>query len=447
MIRDRHGNTMSVRNVRAARHFDQALIDFHRYRNDPLAALNAALTEAPDFAMAHAMKAGLLTTTSEQGAAGVLTDVLETAKAHAERGNERERAHLAAAQAWSEGDFHEAARRYGEIAMRHPRDLLALQLAHIHDFFLGQATALRDRPTQVLRAWSRTETARGLVLGMQAFGLEECGDYVGAEAAAEQAMQADPGDGWAVHALVHVLEMRGRHEQGAVLIERTAPDWHQGSFFAYHLWWHLALFRLEDGDFASALKLYDERIRNTRTNAALELVDATALLWRLRLRGVDVGARFASVADSWQALGDRGYYAFNDVHALMSYYADGRVDVAARQIAALTAASAGSDTNATMSRDVGIPLARAFNAFEQGEYGLAQELLSRVRPIAQRFGGSHAQRDLINLTLIEAALRGGDRAIALALAAERLALKPESPLARQFTLRAQELSTADAIAA
>jgi hypothetical protein len=250
-----------------------------------------------------------------------------------------------------------------------------------------------------------------------------------------------------VHALVHVLEMRGRHEQGAVLIERTAPDWHQGSFFAYHLWWHLALFRLEDGDFASALKLYDERIRNTRTNAALELVDATALLWRLRLRGVDVGARFASVADSWQALGDRGYYAFNDVHALMSYYADGRVDVAARQIAALTAASAGSDTNATMSRDVGVPLARAFNAFEQGEYGLAQELLSRVRPIAQRFGGSHAQRDLINLTLIEAALRGGDRAIALALAAERLALKPESPLARQFTLRAQELSTADAIAA
>jgi hypothetical protein len=88
--------------------------------------------------------------------------------------------------------------------------------------------------------------------------------------------------------------------------------------------------------------------------------------------------------------------------------------------------------NAVMSRDVGLPLARALLAFEHGKYAATIDLLRPLRNIAQRFGGSHAQRDLIDLTLIEAARRAGETSLVRALANERLALKPESPLARRY---------------
>ena len=63
-------------------------------------------------------------------------------------------------------------------------------------------------------------------------------------------------------------------------------------------------------------------------------------------------------------------------------------------------------------------------------------LIRPVRNIAHRFGGSHAQRDILDLTLIEAAFRSGDGPLAKALSAERLLVKPASPLAELFARRA-----------
>ena len=60
-----------------------------------------------------------------------------------------------------------------------------------------------------------------------------------------------------------------------------------------------------------------------------------------------------------------------------------------------------------MSREVGIPVAQGIEAFARGRYGDALDLIEPVRDIAHRFGGSHAQRDLLTLTMIEAALRSG----------------------------------------
>ena len=67
-------------------------------------------------------------------------------------------------------------------------------------------------------------------------------------------------------------------------------------------------------------------------------------------------------------------------------------------------------------------------------------LISPVRAIAHGFGGSHAQRDVIDLTLIEAAIRAGDRALAQALSAERLNVRPDSPLSHMFARRAEEVA-------
>ncbi len=95
-----------------------------------------------------------------------------------------------------------------------------------------------------------------------------------------------------------------------------------------------------------------------------------------------------------------------------------------------------------MSREVGLPVAEALVAFGRGDYSRVIESLMPVRHIAQRFGGSNAQRDLLHLTLLEAALRSGRTELARALAAERTALKPASPTARRLMARALELGGA-----
>jgi hypothetical protein len=171
------------------------------------------------------------------------------------------------------------------------------------------------------------------------------------------------------------------------------------------------------------------------------MVDASALLWRLRLRGIDVGDRWSELARSWQALGDAGYYAFNDAHALMAFLATGDQRQSQRIFDGLDAASRRKDTNAMMSRDVGLPVARALQAFDGQDFEITVDELQRVRAFAHRYGGSHAQRDLLQLTATEAALRAGRASLARALIAERLAHKPQSAFNRQLLERAQMLAS------
>jgi hypothetical protein len=89
-----------------------------------------------------------------------------------------------------------------------------------------------------------------------------------------------------------------------------------------------------------------------------------------------------------------------------------------------------------MTREVGLPACQAIDAFGRGQYDRVVELLRPVRIVANRFGGSHAQRDVLEWTMIEAALRGGHVGFAEAIANERVARKPHSPMAGWFYARA-----------
>jgi hypothetical protein len=252
-------------------------------------------------------------------------------------------------------------------------------------------------------------------------------------------MELNPADIWAAHAVAHVFEMRGQTRSGIEWIKSTSRSWGDCNFLAFHNWWHLALYHLDEQDYASALAIYDTRIRPAPSRVAGEMVDASAMLWRLRLRNVDVGDRWNELAKNWEALGDDGYYAFNDVHALMAFLATGETKQVDRIVDGLVAAARRSDTNGMMSREVGLPVARALCAFERRDFEITLDELQRVRAYANRFGGSHAQRDLLQLTATEAALRGGRRSLARALVGERLAQKPRSDFNRHQLERTQVL--------
>jgi hypothetical protein len=238
-----------------------------------------------------------------------------------------------------------------------------------------------------------------------------------------------------VHAAVHVREMRGEIAEGIHFLESRRGDWATDNTFAFHNWWHLGLFHLDRGDTARVLEIYDQFVYPADTDFALILVDATAMLWRLQLLGVDIGDRFERVANAWAAKldGEHGFYAFNDVHAILAFAGTQRQDAMARVLAALETPIPG--TNGMMVRDVGLPLARAIVAFSAGNYSTAADQLAGVRDIANRFGGSHAQRDLITLTIIEAALRSGHKSMARHYLNERAVHRPGSALGWRLQAR------------
>jgi tetratricopeptide (TPR) repeat protein len=439
MLKDRYGNPASTKSQAALAHYNAALDLIRLYRGDPVAALDAALAADPDFGGAWAARAGLLVTATDKAYAEETTKSLRAGAAA--NLNEREAKHLKAAQDWAEGRYNDGTARWARIAQENPRDALAVQYAHVGCFFLGLQSDLRDVPLQALRAFKKGEDGYSYIQGMAAFGLEECGDFARADIYGRQAVEADPRDGWAVHAVAHVNEMRGDLETGIPWLADNAQHWAPESGFKYHNDWHLALLYLDKGDIGQVLKLFDEEVRpDPNSQIVLEWIDASAMLWRLHLEGVDVGDRFEKLADCWQRAGEDAFYAFNDLHAIMAFLGAGRATDAERTLKAMRAAAADTGDNAYMTRKIGLPLAEAFVAFEAGRYAECVDKIAATRGIAQRFGGSHAQRDILSLTALHAALRGGMASTAEAFAAERLAHKPQSPWAGRLSRQARELS-------
>ena len=441
---DRRGNPISYSRQPAIDALDDAIGLLHAYQADPLAAVDRIIADHPDFAMAHAFRAGMLATATDKAFEAELIKSVRAAEALAPAANDRERMHIGAARAWLDGDWEAAIERWGRASMAFPRDLLALQYAHVGDFFLGYSHMLRDRVARVLPHWPRDLPGYGYVAGMYAFGLEEAGDYAQAEAYGREAVALNGQDGWAVHAVTHVMEMQGRAEEGAGFLAASAGAWAPNSLFAFHLWWHKALFHIDTGDLAAALELFDDKISAGGWGQALELLDRSSLLWRLALLGHDVGGRWNGLAQKWSTRIDDAYYAFNDVNAMMAFVGAGDLDAQGRLLEAVQRASAATGTNAMMSREIGVPACEGLAAFGRADYARAIELLLPLRAKANRFGGSHAQRDLFSWTLTEAAIRLGDRALADAFVAERRSWKAHSPVNRGWANRVGEMSPARA---
>ena len=120
-----------------------------------------------------------------------------------------------------------------------------------------------------------------------------------AEALGRRAIELEPRDGWAQHAVAHVMEMQSRQRDGIAWMRANPDGWPSDSFLQVHNWWHLALFHYELGEIDEVLALFDGPIYGERSTLALNMLDASALLWRLHLRGVDVGDRWAALAANW----------------------------------------------------------------------------------------------------------------------------------------------------
>lgn len=441
MIRkDTFGHPVSGASATAVDCYEQALHQLQCYSGDPVATIDLALADSPGFVLGYALHAYLhLLGTEASGLPVARADFEAALKLPTEA---REKAHLTAVSHLVEGEWHVAGRILEDIAIEYPRDILALQVGHLVDFYTGESRMLRDRIARALPRWSESMPGYHALLGMHSFGLEETGLYQRAESTGRRAVELEPRDAWAQHAVAHVLEMQGRQRDGIAWMRANPDAWARDNFFAVHNWWHLALYHLDLDQIDEVMALYDGPIYGRPSTVLLDMIDAAALLWRLQLRGIDLGDRWQVVADAWEPHAAAGNYAFNDVHAMMAFIGAGREQAVRAVLESQERALHGTGDNVMFTREVGGPVTRAILAFCEGDYARTVDLLRPVRNHAWRFGGSHAQRDLIDLTLIEAALLDGQRALARALAAERADIKPTSPGGQVFLRRVNEPTVA-----
>jgi hypothetical protein len=440
-MRDHRGLPISTTSQPALDAAEKALWRMVSFYGDPLADIDAAAQADSGWILPPLMRGAFLLSVTEPAWVGDARSAVARAEPLAARSTERERAHLAALRACAEGRWQRAGALWDAILVEHPRDLLALANAHLFDFYRGDALNLRQRVARVLPEWPRDDALQPYVLGMHAFGLEECNFHPQAETAGRAALDADARGPWAIHAVAHVMEMQGRHDEGTSWLDGRRDQWSIDNGFSVHLWWHSALFCLERLDHAGALALYDAHLGDEAAQSIhLLRLDAVALLWRLHLLGIDGDERWRSLAARYAGWSeDVGYYAFNDLFALLAFVGAGDFGQA-RAVLGESERRAGMNDaggdNQAMAREVGLPLMRGLIDFAEGRHDAAVEALQPVRAIAHRFGGSHAQRDLIDQTLLAACARGSrHRSLGRALLNERRLAKPVTRLTAHWAGR------------
>jgi tetratricopeptide (TPR) repeat protein len=399
----RRAAAVESRALRAA--CDRALLDFLRGRGNPCADVARMLAVDPSFVPAHVLRAGMAVAEKDRSAFPALDASLAAAKRLGADATPRERAHLAAAWAWRRGGPERAARMYTAIARRWPRDGLALRLAQSCHFFLGDHQALHDVAAEALPHWPEDQAGHDCVLSMVAFGHEALGDAAGAEALCHRALAVAPRNPALVHVMAHALATGQSAERGVRFLEAWARDWVLDSPLACHNWWHAAIFKLALGRTERALAIYDTLLAPRAGTTASDAADAAALLWRIELAGGAVGDRWHAVAAVFAAESLPTLWPLIDLHAALAFIASGRVDDAWRLRSAIAASARGSSHAARVGREVTLPALNALEAYAAGHYATSATLLARCCNGADRLGGSRLQREILTLTLREAAAR------------------------------------------
>src|SRR5690606_19373750 len=207
-MKDWNGYEITGADAAGLAQLERAAAQLRCYIEDPVASVEQAIAANPECVMAHVLHAWMHLLGTDAAAVAVARDV--HARALRLPANARERAHLHAIGLLLENRWHAAARALEDLTVAWPLDSIALQAGHQIDFFIGDSRMLRDRIARALPHWSPSMPGYHALLGMHAFGLEESGQYDVAEAQGRRAVELEPRDAWAQHAVAHVCEMQGR---------------------------------------------------------------------------------------------------------------------------------------------------------------------------------------------------------------------------------------------
>lgn len=436
MKHDERNLQLSTDSNEAAGLFDRSVEHFLKYHIDTMQLVGRTIAADPHFVMAHCLKGYLLLTAANPANQPQIAATLAAAQAGTT--TRREQQHVAAFEAWSRGALDRSFSIWHEILDEHPTDLLAWRICDTTWFRHGQTQKILEQANRIAPRWSSDLPGHDCCQCIWAFAHEETGDYAAAERAVDAALERDRTNYFAHHVKAHVLEMDCRPREGRDWLASQVPHWSVGNNLIHHLWWHRTLMELDLGERDAVLASYDTNIRNfddPMTKAVpdhyVDLQNATALLWRLELLGLDVGNRWDELADKAEArIGEAGHLLLVP-HLMLALAATGRDAAAARFLAALQDIDADTGQwTAPAIADVVIPACEAAQAHRRGEHARVVDLLNPRQQQIRLLGGSNAQRDLFFQMLIDSAMKADRRDVVSSMIAHETATRAVPPTQR-----------------
>jgi tetratricopeptide (TPR) repeat protein len=415
MLKDAQGLVLTAASAEAVAGFDHTMNGYLKYRADTSARLKKALQADPECGMLHVLKGSFAMLAYNSGFLPAARDAVATAEQLTAKATPRERAHVAALSAWTDGEMDRALSIWSGIFAEHPHDLLAFRLHHFCAFWLGRVDAMLGAVEGIHPHWGAGQPGYGSVLACRGFANEEAGNYTVAEASGRAAIALDPGDLWAAHAVAHVLEMQGRRGEGIAWIAGLERHWEGGNNLMHHLWWHRAMYHMERREHDQVLKLYDSRFRDLNSPVTqvqpdlyIDVQNAASMLFRLGLHGVDAGDRWVELADKAEARIGDCLSAFTLPHWMMALAATGRWDAAARMLDGMRDfARTNHGTNAPLVAHYALPVCEAVLKHAQGDHAGAVAVMRPALGGMHALGGSHAQQDVLEQLFVHAAMKAG----------------------------------------
>jgi len=384
-----------------------------------LEAYDRAIAADPGFALAYVGKALVLL---RQGDVAAARAALATAKGLAAGVTEREASHVAFFELVFAGETMAAIAALDPHLAAWPRDALVVaSAANPNGLIGGSGRVGQKRKIAVLMDRLAPHYGDDFWFGSyHAMALSEDGQFAPARAIIERSVAANPNNAHGAHAVAHICYETGDLEGGRRFLSSWLATYPRDGFFYGHLSWHLSLFEIQAGNWSEASRLYRDAIALDRHSGGPQqkISDGAAFLWRSELAGQPRDAA------AWRALHDfantalpRPGNGLYDLHVILaqSVMSEETVpDTRARQIEAL------AREERYLSGFYLPALAPGFLAFERKDFSAAIETLAPLLDQSERIGGSRAQHDLIEFTLLSACLRANrlDKARAL-LAARR----------------------------
>ena len=423
-LRDRFGLPLTTSSIRAA--------DLYREGVDLMLAgafggeakVEAALAEDPGFAIAQACHARNLQLK------GRVPEARELAQAAIESGasaTRRERQHIATVAAAISAPGDEALAKVREHIAEFPRDAYVLSQANGVYGLIGFSGHVNrnDEQLAILEGVAEDYGDDWWFLGALAFAYNELYESLRARPLAEKAVTLREGNAHGAHSLAHVCFELGDAATGMEFLDGFIGAYDQRAQLYQHLAWHNALFQLREGNLDRALEIFERYLKpgaNRHAPPINQVVDPAAFLWRLNLYG------FGDRATAWNDLRDdtarffqRPGVMFADVHCALAYAGAGDEAALGQWIEALRKRLA---EGKVQGGPIVVQLAEAAAAFATADYERVVEILEPAQGEVVRIGGSHAQRELWEDTLIAAYLRAGRGEQAAELLRARLARRP-----------------------
>jgi tetratricopeptide (TPR) repeat protein len=406
---DRYGLPITTNSIRAAEHFIEGIDLLLEQNFGPEEQFTQAIEADAGFALAYSALAYMLHLRAQVAEA---RECVEQARSLATGVSRRERQQIEAIALFVNGQGTSSYALIREHLADYPRDMLMIRLAQ-RMFTLGCSGAgVASFPAVLFALMQSVASAYGddwAFLGQYSFAHHETGRLAEARRLAERSLALRPTSAVAAHSAAHVFFETGDYADGRAFLDTWLKGFDRRAPYRVHLSWHQALFELALGHYQRVLALYEEAIRpSVVAHMVTSLNDSAALLWRWYMySGTTPPVPPQEVRDLAIPAAARPGPAFRDAHAALAFAIAGDEVYMEQMIDRLQGLA---DQGDILASEVTLPLVQGISSFAQGAYG---EAVRRMAPLftAPRFdqlariGGSHAQREVFEDTMLEAYLR------------------------------------------